>query len=156
MSYAMLYASAYDMQVKTSDRHEPVSPVTTLLPTFPDSNTISTDLQVTARHVPSRPGFKTTFPTHRESSEVQGQNAETSCRVLPALSPRALNTPLSHPRMSESSESDFSHHPGKDSDDEGSFFPCVGHARQSRQQKASTATNTKSRRSLGLSWAYHG
>jgi hypothetical protein len=40
-----------------SDRHEPVSPVTTLLPTFPDSNKISPVLQVTARHVPSWRGW---------------------------------------------------------------------------------------------------
>jgi hypothetical protein len=60
--------------------------------------------------------------------------------------------------MFESSESDFSHHPGKDSDDEGSV--PSSHASDMPDSldsmKASTATNTNSRQSLGLSWAYHG
>jgi len=121
---------------------------------FPDSNKIFPVLQVTARHVPSRPGFKTTFPTHRESSEVQGQNAETSCRVLPALSPCALNTPLSHPRMSESSESDFSHHPGKDSDDEGSV--PSSHASDMPDSLDSRKRARPPTQILGKAWVFHG
>ena len=53
-----------------SDRHDTVSPVTTLLPMFPDSSTLSPLSWVTARHGRAGPEFKTLFPTHRKSSEV--------------------------------------------------------------------------------------
>ncbi len=146
-------------EVDSSDLHDPVSPVTTLLPMFPDSNTLSPTLPVTARHGRSGPSFKSLFPTHRQSSEVKGQNA-TTCRGLPASRSCALNIPLSHLRMSESSWGDLSHHHGNDSDDEGSVaashaseMPVI--ARYSGQQKASMTANSNSRQSLRFLWTYH-
>ncbi len=134
-------------EVESSDSHDPVSPVTTLLPMFPDSN---------GRYGPS---FKTLFPTHRQSSEIKGQNA-TTCRVLPASRSCALNIPLSHLRMSEFSWGDLSHHHGNDSDDEGSVaashaseMPVI--AQYFGQQKASTTANSNLRQSLRFLWTYH-
>ena len=103
-----------------SDRHDTVLPVTTPLANISRQTHIIALLPVTARHGRAGSEFKMLFPTHRQSSEVEGHNARTCCRVLPAPCPFALNIPISHIQMSESSGNDFFHHRGNDSDNEGS------------------------------------
>ena len=94
------------------------------------------------------PSFKTLFPILRQSSEVDGQYATSSCRFLPASRSCALNTSLSHLRMSDSSGSGISYHHGDDSDDEGhaSDMPDTPNSKKRARPK----------QIQGKAWIHHG
>jgi hypothetical protein len=72
---------------------------------------------------------------------------------LPAPSPCALNIPTSHIRMSEFSGSDLSHHPGNDSDDEGSV--ASSHASEMTDTLRGRKRTRQPTQILGKAWVFY-